>query len=891
MLAALLAVVLLPILGAVATGGLGRRPVLAAAVAAIALGGSALAAAVLVPGALSEPMALTVPWAAPLGPDLSLRADALGLVLALLVGVVGVGVVVYAASYLHGDPNLPRLLPTLLVFASAMQLLALADDVWLVFVAWELTSVCSYLLVQHTRTPEALRAATTALLVTGLGGLALLGGVLLVQEAAGTARLSELAAARDTVLASPLATPALLLVILGCATKSALFPFYFWLPGAMAAPTPISTYLHAATMVKAGIFLLARMHPTFGGTALWEGVLGVLGAATVGAATLRLAGSDDLKQLLAWSTVLALGTLATLLALDGAAAALAVVVLLIAHAGYKGTLFLVVGSLDHGAGTRSQARLGGLARAMPWTALAGLLGAASMMGLPPFAGFVAKEQIKLAGAGWLGSATLAVSAVALVAVAWWVGVRPFWGRRPAGAPDPAEVHESSPAMLVPALVLAAAGLALGVGATWLLAPLVSQAAADIAGQAVDAGLATLPGEGAKILAALAILALGAGVAWAQAPLARLAARLPADLCARGWDAAVHGLIAAGRACVHVTQHGDLRSYLATILLVACAMAAPGLVDARLLQAVDPVPLWALPVVALLAVGAVVAAGARERLGVVAGLGAVGYGMAMLFVGLGAPDLALTQVLVETLTVVLLVLAFRHLPDLAPRENGRRLADLAVAGVVGLVTAGLVLAAQAVEAPGLGPQLIAGAWERGQGANAVNVILVDIRALDTLGEITVLLLAVVGVVALIQPATTPRPLLPRSPILAAASLVILLLAVLLAIYFWWRGHHQPGGGFAAGLALGAGLILMAAARGGAAVRRILPVTPLAMAAIGLALALASALVGVVAGGGLLAPHWVGPLGTPLLFDLGVALLSAGIGVQAVESLLEAEEGGA
>lgn len=304
------------------------------AVAALSLLGSAASAVCLVPAALTSPVTLGMSWTAPLGPDLHLRADALGIVLAFLVAGIGACIAVYCGTYLHDDPGLGRLLATLLTFASAMQLIAVADDAWLLFVAWEMTSVCSYLLVMHTRSAEALKAATTALLVTGLGGLGLLAGLSLTQMATGRVRLSELGAAREVLLASPLFAPALVCIVLGAATKSALFPFHFWLPGAMAAPSPVSAYLHAA---------------------------------------------------------------------NGADAALALVVLLIAHAGYKGTLFLEVGSIDHGTGTRSMSRLGGLGRKMPWTALAAGLGAASMMGLPPFAGFVAKEQIKLAGsgAGWL----------------------------------------------------------------------------------------------------------------------------------------------------------------------------------------------------------------------------------------------------------------------------------------------------------------------------------------------------------------------------------------------------------------------------------------------------------------------------------------------------------
>ncbi|MDW8372970.1 MAG: proton-conducting transporter membrane subunit [Planctomycetota bacterium] len=886
------AIVLAPVLAAALLAVAARSGARIAAL--VAAGGCALsagAALALLPSALLVPETLTVPWAAPLGPDLALRADAWGLILASLVGIVGLCITIYAAGYLHGAPDLPRLFATLLVFAAAMQLIALGDDPWLVFIGWELTSVCSYLLVLHTRRPEALRAATTALLVTGLGGLSLLGGLVIVQQITGIERLSELPTARDHLLAHPWMPAALIAIVIGCATKSALFPFHFWLPGAMAAPTPISAYLHAATMVKAGIFLLARLHPAFGGTALWEALLGGLGALTVLAAARRLPSTDDLKQLLAWSTVLALGTLAVLLSLDGAAAMLAVVLLLLAHAAYKGTLFLVVGAIDHGTGTRLLPRLGGLARAMPWTAASGMLGAASMMGLPPFAGFVAKEQVKLAEAGWLASSTLFLSALALVAVAWWVGIRPFW-HRAAEPPLAEQAHEGGLALLVPTLALAILGLLFGVAGAWIVAPLAARAAADLAGSAIDAGLPILPSTALQAASGFAVIACGILLAEQRERLARWLSLLPNGLSARLWDHALHAALAAGRAVVHVTQHGDLRGYLGVALLSGVALAGFGLADIAWTLPVSQIPLWMWPIAVLLVAGALMAAAARTRLAAIAGLGAVGYGIALLFVSHGAPDLAFTQVVVETLTVVLFVLAFRHLPELRAHAllERRRAVNAVIAVASGAAATALALAAETGTVPHLGDRLIAAAWERGHGANAVNVILVDIRALDTFGEITVLLLAAIGVSALVTAGSAPRPLLARSPILSAASRLILPLATLFALWLWWRGHHQPGGGFIAGLCVAAGVVLVAAARGGIAARRALLAPPLAIAASGLALAWLAGAVGLIAGGSFLFPHWLGPFGTPLLFDLGVLVLVLGVVVLTVEQMLIAEEGG-
>ena len=868
-----------------------RSPALAAGLAAAALALPAVAAFLLAVPALDQPRTFFAAWAAPLGPDLALRADALGLLLAGMVTLVGVAVVVYASGYLHGDPGLGRLYATLLTFAGAMLLLAVAEDLWLVFIAWEMTSVCSYLLVMHTRTPEARRAATTALLVTGAGGLSLMAGLLLLQQGCGITRMSELAGVREVLQASPLYLPALFCLVAGCATKSALFPFHFWLPGAMAAPAPVSAYLHAATMVKAGIFLLARLHPGLGGTAAWEALLGGLGLLTVLTAARRLPGADDLKQMLAWSTVLALGTMAVLLSLDTPQAAFALVLLLAAHAAYKGTLFLTVGSIDHGAGTRDLRRLGGLRRSMPWTAAAAALGAASMMGLPPFAGFVAKEQVKLAGAGaeWWPTATLLFSGIMLVAVAAWTGFRPFFGRvREAEA----HAHESGPAMTLPLVLLGIVGLGVGLAAAPWLAPWFMRAAEDVSRAAVTAGMAPWPSTSGKALVAAGIVAAGLALASLREPLARILGRRAVDACGRVWDALVHGCVSAGRVCIRLTQHGDLRGYIGVVFAATGVLVVPAFLRMSFqLEPGPPVEMWVWVPALILSTGAWLAPNSPTRMVVVAGLGAVGYGMALLYIGLGAPDVALTQVLVDTLSVVLLVIAFRQLPPIPHRSwRERGLLAPAAALCVGAAAALLVLAVHQAGSspPGLAARLMEAAWTRGRGANTVNVILVDIRALDTLGEITVLLIASVGVAALIPSMARPRMLIARSPILMEACRHVFALAALLAAFLWWRGHNAPGGGFAAGLCLAASVLLIAAARGVEAARRALGRPALQWVMAGLGLAVLSGMVGMVAGDGFMHPMWWGPVGTPLLFDLGVMALVTGSIVYAAEQLLEAEE---
>lgn len=896
----LLAIVLAPLLAAVAIlamGPWGRRRQALPATVALAVGmGASLAGAVaaLQQAVAGEPWTLFQAWTGPIGPDLSLRADAWGSLVAVVVSGVGLAVAVYTRGYFGDDGRTAGLLARLGVFAAAMQLLVLSDDVLLLFVAWELTSVLSYLLVSHTRTPGALQAASTALLVTGLGGLALLAGLCLASWAGDSASLAELAA--TDLRAHPAYPAILLLVLLGCATKSALFPFHFWLPGAMAAPTPVSTYLHAATMVKAGIVLLARMHPALGGTELWELCVGGSGALTVLVAVARLPGADDLKQLAAFSTLLALGTLAVLLSLDTAQAMGAVAVFLVAHAFYKGTAFLVIGSIDHGSGTRKLSELRGLRRTMPWTAAVAALGAGSMAGLPPFAGFLAKAQVKLAGLGanWLATAAILLGAASLVAVACWLALWPFHGR---GAPSEraAAAHESGPGMLVPAALLALAGALLGPAGPWLFDPVVQRVAADLSGPVEVAGLSAFPGSLSKAGATVGLLALGLLGAWKRHAWARVGSLISRDRCVRLWWAAVDGSVALGRRTVATLQHGDLRVSIATTWLVLLALLA--LVwDGRIPRPDDLGGLqpWVVAPMALAGAGALFATLSRRRLATVAGLGGVGVGVSMLLVGFSAPDAALTLVVAELLTVVLLTLAFRGLPELrpAPAGNGRRGAALVACGV-GLLAGLLVLAANESQlAPHLGHQILPRALPDGKGSNAVNVILVDVRALDTLAEIAVLAIAGLGVMALLVARIERREETLRSPVLRALAKALWPVALVTALVLFWRGHNQPGGGFAAGLLIGAAQLLLDATVGGRSARRALPLSPMTLVGGGLTLALVSGLLGLLAGKGFLEPQWAEPipglkLGTPLLFDLGVMALVVGMVASAGRLMASAE----
>ncbi|HSP81656.1 MAG TPA: proton-conducting transporter membrane subunit, partial [Myxococcaceae bacterium] len=425
--------------------------------------------ATLVPAALSDtPPAFHAPWVPELGISLSLRADGLSLLMALLITGLGTLVVLYAGAYLEGHPRLGRFHGWLLLFMASMLGIVLADDGLLLFIAWELTTFSSFFLIGfEAEKKEARRAALQALLVTAVGGQALLAGLLLMGWVAGTLTLSELEAAGPALREGPLGLAILLLVLGGAFTKSAQVPFHFWLPGAMTAPTPVSAYLHAATLVKAGVYLLARLSPVLGGTAVWEGALVVVGLVTMVGGALLSFGQTDFKLVLAYVTVSVLGTLVLLLGLGTTEAAQAMVTYLAVHALYKGALFLVAGAVDHETGTRELPELGGLGRAMPATAAAAGLAALSMMGLPPLFGFVGKELVYEASrhepGGWPLAMGVGLGFLLMVGAALRAGVRPFLGRRRAGEE---EVHEAGLALWGPPLLLAAGGLVLGVVPGW-----------------------------------------------------------------------------------------------------------------------------------------------------------------------------------------------------------------------------------------------------------------------------------------------------------------------------------------------------------------------------------------------------------------------------------------
>ena len=712
--------------------------------AAVAVAGAMFVAFATAAPAIArgETFALSVAWAPALGVRLRLYLDELSLVFALLVTGIGALVLVYAIGYFRAGGRLGRFSALMLLFLVSMLGLVLVDDPVALYVCWELTSISSFFLIAFDDTTPRVRArARMALLVTSAGGLVLLVGLLLAAGAAaelgGTGSLSGLA---DLELREHRHyAPIVLLVALGAFTKSAHVPFHSWLPGAMVAPTPVSAYLHAATMVKAGTYLLARLQPALGDTPLWTVLLVSVGGATLVAGAALSVVQRDLKLTLAYATIAVLGALTLLLGIGTRAALAAFPVLLVAHALYKAALFLVAGNVDHAAGTRDPWQVQGLARGMPATAAAAALAAASMAGVFPLVGYVAKEMLYLAAltgpaAALVGAVTVAGGTL-LVTAAWIAGVAPFYGaRRRVG------VHEGAATTRWPPLILAAAG------AIVVVAP----------GIEVWSGLHGA--HGVAFALGVASFAAGAGLYFAIARrperLAGLAPWLgrasPARLLEAGAALAVEGFAVV----IAALQSGVLRRYLA--ITIAVVLVAAG-IPLALAAIAGPLTVRfglfgnEVVLVAIAATGAVFAAVTRQRLVAVAALGVTGLTIAFLFALFSAPDLAVTQVMVETLMLIVLVAAFRRLPPSARRQRmPRRVGNAMLAAAAGALIALALLVATSVGgfSPDAADYFVDEAV-RGDNANVVNAILVDFRAFDTLGEICVIAIAGLGVLALLR----------------------------------------------------------------------------------------------------------------------------------------------
>ncbi|MEM7528082.1 MAG: hydrogen gas-evolving membrane-bound hydrogenase subunit E [Pseudomonadota bacterium] len=695
------------------------------------------------------------PWLPALGIEFAFRVDGLGLVFALLISGIGALVFLYTAGYFRTDPRVARLLTLLLLFGISMVGLVLADDIVTLFLFWEGTTVTSFLLVGFDyQKPNSRRSALQALLVTGLGGLALLGALILLGDFTGSYRLSDFNAEGDAIKESALYAPVLILVLLAAFTKSAQFPFHFWLPGAMAAPTPVSAYLHSATMVKAGVYLLMRLNPALGGTEAWHWILTLFGATSMLIGAIWSLRQTDLKLMLAHTTVMGLGTLVMLLGGGTDKAVVAAALFLVVHALYKASLFLMVGCLDKKAGTREVDALGGLRRAMPITMWAAALSGLSMAGVLPFVGFLGKEVI-YEGALKIVTEPVLVTGAALaanammVAVAGLVAFKPFH-LGPQVSPKPAA--DPPWEMWLGPILLAILGLMGGLIAPLLGSAIVAPVASSILGRTIeDPHLALWHGFTAALLLSVCTYAIGLlFLYFARAIRIGLASAEDTGLTSadRTYDQVLAGLQSVCSGLMRRVQSGSLETYMrATFIALGVvlwvAVAASG--------GDRPRPQFDLPLIsyltlAIIVIGALTVIVTRSRLLAITALGVVGTGISIIFVLYGAIDVAMTQLMIEILVVVFLAIALLRLPR-TPERKGFRVGDAGIASAVGL---GVTIVLISVLGNDLDLQLSAFFAEKSApeafGRNIVNVILVDFRALDTLGEIAVIVIAAIGAVA-------------------------------------------------------------------------------------------------------------------------------------------------
>ncbi|MFF3716279.1 Na+/H+ antiporter subunit A [Streptomyces prasinus] len=860
-------------------------------------------------------------WAPSLGLTVDLRLDALSLLMVWVVAGVGALVLLYCRYYVERDAG--SLAALLLAFAGAMTGLVLADNLFVLYVFWELTTVASFLLIagRGARVEER-RAARQALLVTAAGGLAMLLGFIVLGQEAGTYRVSEILADPPRGGAVP---AAVVLVLVGAFTKSAQMPVHGWLPAAMVAPTPVSAFLHAAAMVKAGVYLVARLAPALAEVAPWRPMVLCVGLATMVLAAWRALRETDLKMLLAYGTVSELGLLTALLGAGTRTAALAGLVMLLAHAAFKSALFLSVGIVDHQTGTRDIRELSGLGRRLPVLFWVTALAVASMAGLPPLIGFLGKEaalETFLHGTGIAGhyqlTAVLVCGSALTVAFAARFLHGAFGGRPSREAAR--AVPSPAPGFVAPVAVLSAAGLVLGVAypATAALTTVYADAYPPGAGKPYTLSL----WHGFTPVLGLSALSLAAGVL-IHAFLRRGTgpARLPRlpDV-QRAYDRVVEGVDRLAVTLTRHTQVGSLPVYL-TVLLVT-VIAVPGAAFAAAAPSLGSPPLWRYPLEPVLAVVALAAAtavvAARHRLTAILLAGAVGYATAGLFLVRGAPDLALTQFLVETMTLVVVVLVLRRMParfDTGRRSvPGRVLRGAAAVGVGAVVTCFALAAASARTAPVISTEYLRRAEETG-ALNVVDAIIVDFRALDTLGEISVVLVAAVGVGSLVRfrdrgavravdeepPARFPtthwdeprqtwlpgageRPGGERSVLLEVAIRLLFPSILVLSLFLLFSGHYRPGGGFSGGLVAGLAFVLRYLVGGQADLGAAVRLRPVAIAGTGLVTAAVVALVPLAVGGTPLDSDlvsWHLPLvgevkwATSLFLDVGVYLLVVGV----------------
>ncbi|WP_151803585.1 monovalent cation/H+ antiporter subunit A [Acinetobacter bereziniae] len=781
-------------------------------------------------------------WLPQIGIDFSFRLDALSLIFSLLITGIGTLIYIYAYYYLNPKNSLSKLYSLLMLFMAAMLGISLSNNLIILLVFWELTSISSFLLVGYWSNYEAAqRGARMAMTITGMGGLAMLGGFILIGHIAGTYQIDQLTTMTTTIQNSGLFVPALLLILLGAFTKSAQFPFHFWLPNAMAAPTPVSAYLHSATMVKAGIFLVARLLPIFVGSALFHNLVTTIGLFTLCMAAFFAIFKEDLKGLLAYSTISHLGLIMCLLGIGSPLAVAAAIFHIINHATFKAALFMIAGIIDHESGTRDLRKLSGLWQLLPFTATLTMITAASMAGVPLTNGFISKEMFftellaNLSG-GYVVLAAIVATLAGLFAVAYSVrlvhGVF-FDGDVGRDVPNK-NAHEPPLGMRLPAIILATLCILVGILPALLVENIVN------AGTRASTQLSNFEGVHLAIwhgfnlpllMSAIALIggvifyfALAKGGRIREIDLDPSLGRLQGKLL---FEDFLKNLLSLSRKVKKNTETGSLQNYLLLILALSIALVAAPLLNQNLTTGTrelthapfTAIVLWLL----LFSACWMMLWFHHERIKAVLISGAIGLVVTMIFVTLSAPDLALTQITVDVVTTVLLLMSLSLLPQLTPYESSRtrrwRDAVLAIGGGIGIGWIAWLIMTR--DHNSISWFFVQQSLPLGGGSNIVNVILVDFRGFDTFGEIAVLGIAAIGALCMMDGMRThgttmtkglsyrfnPSPLMFRM----TASWV-LPVALVVSLYIFLRGHNYPGGGFIAGLITSMALVIQYIALG-------------------------------------------------------------------------------
>lgn len=801
-----------------------------------------------------------LPWIPLLGLDITIIVDGLAFMFGLLILGIGLLIILYARYYLSERDSMPRFYAYLMLFMTAMLGIVLSGNLLQLWLFWELTSISSFLLISFWwHKAEARRGARMALTVTGAGGLALLAAFLLIGQVVGSYDLQQVLASTELIQQHAWYPVILVLFLLGCFTKSAQFPFHFWLPNAMAAPTPVSAYLHSATMVKAGIFLLARFYPALSGTELWFILVSVTGLATLLLGAYLALFKHDLKGLLAYSTISHLGLITLLFGMGTDLAAVAGLFHIINHATFKASLFMAAGIIDHETGSRDMRKLNGLWQFMPITATLAMVAAAAMAGVPLLNGFLSKEmffaetlhQHLLGSLSWVVPVLATVAAVFSVAYSMRFIHDVFFNGQPKGLTK--TPHEPPRYMRVPVEVLVALCILVGLFPGYLIDGLLRAASDAVLPGAVPAySLAIWHGFNLPLLMSALALVGGLLIYVNRKHLFDFQNTLPDVDALNSFERSVKRFAERCGRIYQWLDSGSLQRYMTLTLLSFVILAG--------LPLLDLATLWGgrdeLPIDAVNATGAVmllIAAFAtvlwhRKRVVALLMISVVGLMVSIAFTRFSAPDLALTQLSVEVVTIILLMLALFFLPHKTPKqsESSRVVRDLSIASMVGVIIGSLSYALMTRPFNTISDYFIANAKTGGGGTNVVNVILVDFRGFDTLGEITVLGIASLGIfklltrIPLFKPSSDgegrPWALERHSLLLSTVSQSLLPLAIMVSIYIFFRGHNLPGGGFIAGLVTAVAIILQYIAQGVDWVKARMNVEYQRVVAVGLMIAL-------------------------------------------------------